>query len=283
MQHVKPCQTRGWWIVMVIFVADELFCGRILVLLLLFIICWELATCFYLERGFTLQGKLLYLHVYINTYMNMPSLLPQILVSLASLFLHEVPLEEWCLNGVTGQHGVYGLDQERVCLLEWVLSCGRNSSDLPPPAARSSPNRSHILCSHGWLHARCGHSAHLQPHAKNNGNPLVHLSLRRCNSPTTLGNQHGEGWEVEQLLPAQASDYACCNFRVLCSKPCVPQGQDQMLYTTELPWFFQTWEWQPKSSGAALFKPKLESSMNMNNTSCTLASIIYFDIEVHLS
>lgn len=32
-----------------------------------------------------------------------------------------------------------------------------------------------------------------------------------------------------------------------------------------------------------LFKPKLESSMNMNNTSCTFASIIYFDIKAHLS
>lgn len=191
-----PCQIRDWWIVMVIFVADELFCGIILVLLLLFIICWKLATCFYLERE-PLQGKLLYLHVYMNTYMNTPSLLPQILVSLASMFLHEVPLEEWCLNGETGQDGAYGLDQEHVYLLEWVLSCGRNSSDPPPPALQSSPNRSHILCSHGWLHARCGHSAHLQPHAKNNGNPIVCLSQRRCNSPTTLGKQHEEGWEVE--------------------------------------------------------------------------------------
>lgn len=63
----------------------------------------------------------------------------------------------------------------------------------------------------------------------------------------------------------------------------LPHRQDQPLFVTELPWSSWTSELQAKSSGAALFKPKLESSMNMNNRSCTFASIIYFDIKAHLS
>lgn len=46
-------------------------------------------------------------------HMNMPSLLPQIPVSHRfSVFLHEVPLQEQCLDGETAQDGTYGLDQE---------------------------------------------------------------------------------------------------------------------------------------------------------------------------
>lgn len=40
----------------------------------------------------------------------------------------------------------------------------------------------------------------------------------------------------------------------------------------------------PKALGQlAPFKLKLESNMSMKNTSCTLASTVYFDIEEHLS
>lgn len=144
-----------------------------------------------------------------------------------------------------------------VCFLEWMLSYGRNSSELPPPAVQSSLKQEPHLRSHGWLHARCSHSAHLQAHTKNNGNPIVHVSWGWYYGPRALEDQHKEQWEVEQLLPAQASGYAYCNLTELCSKPCVPHGQDQPLFTTELPWSFWTGKQQPKSSGAALFKPNL--------------------------
>lgn len=83
-----PCQTSGWWIVMVIFVADELFCGRILGLLLLFIICWVLATCFLLKKE-TLHGETS-LSAYAHEYA-LPCTSNSSKSSFLFEFLHEVP------------------------------------------------------------------------------------------------------------------------------------------------------------------------------------------------
>lgn len=103
-----PCQTKGWWIVMVIFVADELFCGRILVLLLLFIICWVLATCFHLKKD-TLHGETS-LSAYAHEFA-LPSTSNSSKSSFLCEFLHEEPLEEWCLDGEIDRDSGHRHDQ----------------------------------------------------------------------------------------------------------------------------------------------------------------------------
>lgn len=146
---------------------------------------------------------------------------------------------------------------------------------------RAAPNRSHTLCSHGLLHSRCSHSDHFQANNKNNGNPIVHVSQRRCNGSRTVGDQHEGWWEVEQLLhrlqPKTAVILEYCAQNHAC-----PTGKtSHYLWQSSLdPPGLQSYR---LTALGQLFKPKLESSMNMNNTSCTFASIIYFDIKAHLS
>lgn len=132
------CQTRGWWIVMVIFVVDKFSCGRITLQLLLFIICWQHATISK-ERlcvtSLSSSSAHEYMYVLSSTSLQWNHHFPM------TVFI-SCPYRKYAW--IERHSKIVHMDLTKkvsVYLLEWELSCGRKSSALPPPAVQSSPKQ----------------------------------------------------------------------------------------------------------------------------------------------